>query len=155
MFPSFDFENITEKIENNNDNNSPTILGRIFKLDYNGNKATVKMLNGKPVEAITLSDKVQEYIKLLLRTQFDKYNVYKGTTFGMTYFNYLGHKDVNIGLLKSEFKREIVERVEALDVVDSITDFTFERQNTTLNVSFKVNLVDSTSTEINESVVMV
>ncbi|WP_027399088.1 DUF2634 domain-containing protein [Anaerovorax odorimutans] len=152
MFPTFDFDNNIETT--NEETESPISLGRVFIMDFNNGKAIVRMENGKPVEAKTIKEKVQTYIKVLLNTQYEKYRVYKDTGFGMTYFNYLGYRDLDKGFIHSELKREITEKIKALDVISDVIDFSAHILGTTLNVVLTVNLIDETSATIQESVVI-
>ncbi|MHC1723038.1 MAG: DUF2634 domain-containing protein [Aminipila sp.] len=157
MFPTLDIDSIVNKtIEETSTGSNFTSLGRVMVMDFNDidGKATVKIANGKPVEAVSTAEKIQEYVKLLLRTALDKYKVYKDTEFGVSYFKYMGRRDLPMGFIQSEVKREIVEKIEKLNAVESVTDFESSLSGTTLTVQFTINLIDSTSTIINEMVVI-
>lgn len=147
MFPSFNFDTETTTEENVV---ISTELGRVFLMKFNGNKATIVLENGKPKEATTNKEKVEMYVQMLLRTEFEKYKVYKDTGFGMTYFKYRGNKQLPIGFINSELKREIEEKVTALTVVDSISNFSAAIKGTVLQVDFTINLTDNTNLQISE-----
>jgi len=152
MFPNFDFLEV--ETDEEIDEDTVTTLGRVMVINYINKKLTVSMEDGKPKEASTETEKIESYANVLLRTASGKFEVYEDTDFGVTYFNYLGRRGLNVDFIKSELKREIESGLEALGTVDSVTDFDFSLTGTTLNVTFTVNLVDGTSTEITESVVI-
>ncbi len=151
MFPDFNFDEALETIEQVNNEQSDSItLGRVLIYEFIGNKATVVIENGKPKEAKTIKEKVMMYAQMLLRTELNKYNVYKDTDFGMTYFNYRGNRILPSGFINSELKREIEEKLMRLSVVDSISDFSAKMNGTVLNVEFTINLNDNSSVSISE-----
>lgn len=149
MFPDFDFNEAIETIEEDVENNSIK-LGRVFLIKFEGNKANVIMENGKPKEATTIQEKVQMYAQMLLRTEVDKYKIYKDTDFGMTYFKYKGNRLLPKGFINSELKRELEEKILKLSVVDSITDFNARIEGNVLNINFTINLVDNSSLQVSE-----
>lgn len=149
MFPDFDFNEAIETIEEDIENNSIK-LGRVFLIEFKGNKANVIMENGKPKEASTIQEKVQMYAQMLLRTELDKYKIYIDTDFGMTYFKYKGNRLLPKGFINSELKRELEEKITKLSVVDSITDFNAKVEGSVLNINFTINLVDSSSLQVSE-----
>jgi len=148
VFPSFNFDTVQSNTEENEV--SSTELGRVFLMKFNGNKATIILENGKPKEATTNKEKVKMYVQMLIRTELRKYKVYKDTDFGMTYFKYLGNKQLPTGFINSEFKREIEEKVTVLSVVNSISNFSSAMKGTVLQVDFTINLTDSTNLQISE-----
>lgn len=150
MFPSFSFDDAIQTITEESNQSDSITLGRVFKIDFEGNKATVVMENGKPVEATTIQEKVQRYVQLLLRTELEKFNVYKDTEFGMTYFKYRGNRLLPKGFINSELKREIEEKITQLSVVDSISNFNAKMNDSTLEIDFTINLVDGTSISTSE-----
>jgi hypothetical protein len=147
MFPSFNFDDALKTIEQTTSNESDSItLDRVFLMEFEGNKAKVVIENGKPVEAKTTKVKVEMYAQMLLRTELDKYNVYKDTDFGMTYFKYRGNRQLPVGFINSELKREISEKLTKLSVVDSVSDFSAKISEGTLDVEFTIHLIDDEST---------
>ncbi|MTI65172.1 MAG: DUF2634 domain-containing protein [Firmicutes bacterium] len=149
MFPNLDLESIAEQINNEVTQENSTEIGRVFLMQFNGNKATVIMENGKPKEATT-KEKVQMYTQMLLRTKLDKYKVYKNEDFGMTYFNYMGMRNLPQNFINIEFKRELEEKLKQLNIVDSITNFSANKQGSVLYVEFTINLINGESIEISE-----
>lgn len=151
MFPNFNFDEAIETIEQTTNNSSNSItLGRVFLMKFEGSKASFILENGRPVEATTVKEKVQMYAQWLLRTEAGKYNVYKNTEFGMTYFKYRGNRQLPVGFINSELKREIEEKLTILSVVDSISDFSSKLNESTLEVEFTINLIDDSTVPISE-----
>lgn len=156
MFP--DFNLIGTDINTDNDqitDTSPT-LGRVFIIDFDdaNNAAQVRIVDGKPVEAVTLKDKVSMYTQMLLKTALGKYRVYDDTDFGVSYFNYLGLRNMPKSTVHAEIEREIIEKIEELDVVDSVQNLKIDVDNTTLAISFDISLSDGTTKNITGKVVI-
>lgn len=148
MFPVVDLDKIVLEI-NNEEEKSTTVLGSVILMDFSDSKKVVKIENGRPVLCQTNKEKVEVYIKLLLRTHLDKYKVDKNTGFGMTYFNYRGMQ-LPQGFLESELKRELEEKLRLLNIVDDIIDFYAGLNNNTLHIEFTILLYDGTTLDIEE-----
>jgi len=153
MFPNFNFDTALETIEQETNNQTDSItLGRVFLMEFDGNKAKFVLENGRPVEAKTTKEKVQMYTQLLLRTESGKYSIYKDTDFGMTYFKYRGNRQLPVGFINSELKREIEEKLTILSVVESVSDFSATLNDNVLEIDFTINLVDGSAVPVSEVV---
>lgn len=119
-------------------------LGIIHVIEFSNNQLSVIIEDGKPKIAESDRDKIKSFLSILLITQLNKYEVYKTEGFGLTYFNYIGKKSLPQGFIDSEFKRELEEWLLKLNIVDSLTDFSFTRYQTVLEINFTVILKDST-----------
>lgn len=119
-------------------------LGIIHVIEFSNNQLSVIIEDGKPKIAENNRDKIKSFLSVLLITQLNKYKVYKTESFGLTYFNYIGQKSLPQGFIDSEFKRELEEWLLKLNIVDSLTDFSFTRYQTVLEINFTVILKDST-----------
>lgn len=120
-------------------------LGIIHVVEFSNNKLNVIIEDGKPKIAENNFDKIKSFLSVLLLTQLDKYNVYLTEKFGLTYFKYIGQKFLPEGFINSEFKRELEEWVLKLNIVDSLTDFSFIRYQAVLQINFTVVLKDSST----------
>ena len=148
MFPNINFETAIEKT--NGENAQIQRLGKVFMIRNVGDRLVVEMENGKPKEAQTISEKIQMYLKLLLKTELNKYNVYKNTSFGMTYFKFRGDNLLPLSFISAELKREIAEKVARLEEINSISDFSTARNGSDLNIYFNVDLKDGSTLTISE-----
>ena len=148
LFPTLNLDTLVENINEQIEKENLHEIGKVILLTFNErNESRVVMENGKPKFAETLEEKIQMYLQVLLRTELNKYKIYSGTGFGMTYFSFKGKKIPN-SIIISEIRREITEKLKKLSKFDGITEFTAELTETTLNVSFELNLNDNTTLKI-------
>lgn len=148
MFPTLNLDTLVQNINEQIEKENSREIGKVILLTFNEkNQATVVIENGRPKFAETLEEKIQMYLQVLLRTELDKYEIYSGTGFGMTYFAFQGKKIPN-SIVISEIKREITEKLNKLSKFESITNFTAELTGTSLNVSFELNLNNNTTLKI-------
>lgn len=90
-------------------------MGRTFLFDFKTGQLIFK--DGKPVKA-NYKQAAQQWIELLLRTELNKYEVYKETNFGMLdLYNLRGHNLISSDYLQAEIKREITEKLESCKLI--------------------------------------
>lgn len=148
LFPTLNLDTLVDSINSQIEKESLHEIGEVILLEFNNlNQATVVIENGRPKFAETLEEKIQMYLQVLLRTELDKYEIYSGTGFGMTYFAFKGKKIPN-SIVISEIKREITEKISKLSKFESITNFIAEMTESTLSVSFELNLNNNTTLKI-------
>lgn len=103
-------------------------------------KKQIVMKDGKVVMA-TKVEQVMQWIELLIRTEVDKYEVYKDTDFGMTNLYALrGHSLLETPFFIMELEREIKEKIEGKNDVSSVTDIKTEYNFNKLLISITVVL---------------
>ena len=142
MFPTLNLDTLAKEINQASVTASTKEIGKVFLTDYTANnQARIVIENGKPKKAETVKDKIKEYIQVLLRTELDKFHIYQGKNFGMTYFKYRGQK-VPQSFILSNMKTEIENNLKRISLVDSITNFKTVLSEITVNVSFDVILKD-------------
>ena len=112
-------------------------LGKVFLFDMNTRSHVIR--DGKPVEC-TEVQAVKQWVELLLRTQLDKYQIYKGTYFGLSLDDVIGHKTNPLIMIQAILEEEIKEKCNEHVLIRSITNFTLARTNNGLNIGFKVVL---------------
>lgn len=89
----------------------------------------------------TKVEQVMQWIELLIRTEVDKYEVYKDTDFGMTNLYALrGHSLFETPFFIMELEREIKEKIEGKNDVSSVTDIKTEYNFNKLLISITVVL---------------
>ena len=149
MFPILNLDELSNQINAELTKESAHEIGKVILLSFDSNNnATVVMENGKPNFATTITEKIQVYLQVLLRTEMDIYPVYNNTGFGMTYFNFRGNK-IPHSIISSEIKRELTESLTKISLFDRIENFQAELLKTTLNISFDMILLDGTTLNIN------
>lgn len=147
MFPTdTDFESI--KISTANEQSSK--IGRSFLFDFKTGQHQIT--DGKVIECDQLQA-IQQWLELLVRTMLDKYKVYQGTGFGLTWEQYIGRRDLPLGFIISELEREVSEAAVKLNpAIASVQEFTVERQTRGLTVDFSAVLKDKQVLEVSISV---
>ncbi|MGL6113497.1 MAG: DUF2634 domain-containing protein [Cetobacterium sp.] len=107
--------------------------------DFKTKRIVIK--DGKVVMATNL-EAVMQWIELLIRTEVDKYAVYKDTDFGMTNLYALrGHSLFESPFFIMELEREIKEKIENKNDISSVTDIKTEYNFNKLIISITVELV--------------
>ncbi|WP_432408565.1 DUF2634 domain-containing protein [Wukongibacter sp. M2B1] len=132
MFPSLDLNAVSDAITTEYNNAK---LGRVFLFDFNTGKYLLK--DGKMVEA-TYGEGIKQWVIMLIATEFGKYNVYKDTEFGLRLRQLIGKKNIPIGIINSEVKRQIEEKIVLHPQITGIQNFTAIRGNNELKISFEV-----------------
>lgn len=126
----------------NNSTDTETEVGIDFVFDYETGQHTVK--NGVLQECSTLQS-IQQYIQNVLRTQANSYDVYiqdETDVFGISVYDYIGHKGTPMGYINSELKREVTENLLKHPYISSVTEWVGAREKRGLNISFTVTLTD-------------
>ncbi|MGL5569788.1 DUF2634 domain-containing protein [Cetobacterium sp.] len=131
IFPTFNNE-LKEEIK------TETFGTKEPLFDFKKKRIVIK--DGKVVMA-TKTEQVMQWIELLIRTEVDKYEVYKGTGFGMTNLYALrGHSLFETPFFIMELEREIKEKIEGKNDVSSVTDIKTEYNFNKLLISITVVL---------------
>lgn len=144
MFPSQDSSttSITETSTSND-------IGQGVILSYNFEAGEFDIKDGKPVE-LTGLEGLKMWIKKVLRTDKHKFKIYTGTdstyAYGITLLDYI-KLDLPFDFKKAEIQREITETLMVNTSINSVSDFSFERKDDILNISFTVNSVYGTTQE--------
>jgi hypothetical protein len=124
-------------------------IGQGIILSYNFETGEFNMKDGKVIE-LTGLEGLKMWVQKVLRTEKHKFKIYTGTdstyAYGISLLEYL-NSDLPYDFIKAEIQREITETLLNNKAISSITDFSFERVNDILNVSFTINSTYGTTTE--------
>ena len=135
IFPQFNLSN--NNTQSNNNSNSE--LGRVFLFDFKENNFVLK--DGKMIEA-NYEQKIKMWIEQLIRTDFNKFKICKDTPFGIEIVNILGRRDISLGVVNSEIKRQIEEKIVLHPHISGVQNFSTERLNNEIIIKFDVILID-------------
>lgn len=144
MFPS-DF------IETTKTKNETAETGIDFLFDYSTGQHIMK--NAVLVECTTLQG-IQQFIQNVLRTKVNAYRVYtegENNAFGISIYDYLGHRTLPMGYINSELKREVTEQLLKHPLIIEVTDWLGTREKRGLHISFTVKLNDGSTIKIREN----
>ncbi|MCI8805204.1 MAG: DUF2634 domain-containing protein [Clostridiales bacterium] len=145
MFPA------TKISENTSTDTEEIDTGIDFVFDYTTGQHALKGL----VKECSVIESVRQYISNVLRTPSDTYKVYtqdESDSFGISVFNYIGKKNVPIGYINSELKREVTEMLLRHPYITDVSNWTGERERKNLHVSFTVTLTDNSVINISEDI---
>lgn len=116
--------------------------------DFKKKKIVIK--DGKVVMA-TKIEQVMQWIELLIRTEIDKYAVYKDTDFGMTNLYALkGHSLFETPFFLMELERELKEKIEKKDEISAVTNITTDYGFNNLIVSITAILKSGETLTVSE-----
>lgn len=123
------------------------VLGRCFLFDYNENKYILE--NGKLVEC-TVSEAINQWIKLILQSYKNEYKIYQDTDFFCNIKDLIGQKPN--AFVISELKREIKEAILKHRYIDSLNSIDIQVTKNKLICKFNVTLVDTNNLQSEVSV---
>lgn len=116
--------------------------------DFKKKKIVIK--DGKVVMA-TKIEQVMQWIEILIRTEIDKYAVYKDTDFGMTNLYALkGHSLFETPFFLMELERELKEKIEKKDEISAVTNITTDYGFNNLIVSITAILKSGETLTVSE-----
>ncbi|MEH7389660.1 DUF2634 domain-containing protein [Bacillus sp. JJ1474] len=140
MFPEIvNIENIP--IENNQDE-LPEIKPS-FLFDFK--KGDFVLVNGNPVKVEGI-EALKVWIEKTLRTEKYRFKVYEGTDYGTSLEDLIG-QNLPPAFVESELQREINESLLRHPIIDSVSNFDLEKNNSNLTVKFTVNLIGGSEFE--------
>lgn len=88
-------------------------------------------------------EKIEQWIRLLIMTQVEKYGVYKGTWFGLTdLYNLRGHQFLTSTYGISEIKRELKEKIEKHEDIDLVKNIKVNNNFDVLKIEITVVVAD-------------
>ncbi|WP_163468458.1 DUF2634 domain-containing protein [Fusobacterium sp. IOR10] len=106
--------------------------------DVKENKIVIK--DGKNI----ITNKVQQvkqWLLILIKTETEKYNVYKGTEFGMTnLYNLIGHQFITSPFIISELKRELIEKCSLNENIESVENIDITNNFNELKINMTVKI---------------
>ena len=118
----------------------PNTIGRTFL--FNSQTGQLIFKDGKPVE-VDYKQAAEQWIALFLRTELNKYNVYKSTNFGMQdLYNLKGHNIVANNYMQAEIKREVTEKLEQCRFIKKVQNIQLDFSNNKLVINLTAVLED-------------
>lgn len=146
MFPSAFIEPAAETTEN-----EVTDTGVDFFFDYETGQHIMK---GSVLNECGDLRKVRQYVQNVLRTPSNVYKDYiKGETeaFGLSIYKYIGERNLPMGYINSELKREVTEHLLKHPMINEVKDWKAEREKRGLNIEFTVVLNNGEELEISHT----
>ena len=114
---------------------SEKTLGKVFLFDFNTKRHVLR--DGKPVET-TYEEAIKQWLTMLLITEVNKFKVYKDSGFGVEFLQFIGRRDLPVGVIVSEVKRQLEEKALQHPEIEGLSDFEIVRENNVAVISFNV-----------------
>ncbi len=141
MFPTIhtDLEQLNQKLSQQQNSIKP--LGKSCFFDYKTGQH--KIIDGKAVMC-SLVETMEQWIEKVLRTELNKYGIYtidETENFGISIYRYIGEKNIPMGYIVSELKREITEQMLNHRYIKEVTDYQAMREKRGLHILFTTILI--------------
>lgn len=139
-------------LETNSTNNQETTqMGKSFLFDFKTGDFVIrdgKLVKIEDIEALKI------WIEKILRTEKFKFKVYEKedkNEYGITIQDLITGYNYQKEFIESEIKREVTEALLKNALIDSLEDWSIEKENPILKIGFKVVLKDGNifSEEVN------
>lgn len=138
MFPELselEFENFSQQQDLSK-------IGKSFLFDFKKGDFVLKdgkLVTVEGVEALKI------WIEKTLRTEKYRFKVYEDTDYGITLEDLIVGYDYSQSFIEAEIKREVTEALTKHPMIESLVNWKIEKDNPTLKISFKVNLINGTN----------
>lgn len=110
-------------------------MGTVFLFDFNTKRHILR--DGKPVKA-TYDESIRQWLTMLLLTEVNKFKVYQNSGFGVEFLQYIGRRDLPLGVLISEVKRQLEEKALLHPEIEGLNNFEIARENNIAVITFDV-----------------
>ena len=144
MFPTIhtDLEQLNQKLSQQQNSIKP--LGKSCFFDYKTGQH--KIIDGKAVmcSLVETVETMEQWIEKVLRTELNKYGIYtidETENFGISIYRYIGEKNIPMGYIISELKREITEQMLQHRYIKEVTDYQAIREKRGLHILFTTVLI--------------
>ena len=121
--------------------NASAELGKSFLFDFS--KGDFVVNDGRLVVTDDTTA-VKVWVEKILRTEKDRYAVYKGLSYGTSIEDLIIGTNYNISFTESELKREIEESLIQHPYISGISNFILIRETSGITAEFTVVLKDGT-----------
>lgn len=118
-------------------------IGQGVILSFNFDTGEFNMKDGKIIE-LTGIEGLKMWVQKVLRTEKHKFKIYTATdstyAYGVTLQEYV-NSDLPYDFVKAEIQREITETLLNNRAIKAVTNFIFDREDSTLEVSFTIDSI--------------
>lgn len=93
------------------------------------------------VQIATKKQQIQQWLYLLINTEFGKYKVYENTEFGISFlYEMRGREYYSSGFTIAQIQDELTEKIKIHKWVDSVESIEIEKGFTGLNITITLNI---------------
>lgn len=116
-----------------------------FAFDFKTGEFIMK--NGNPI-VLTGIDALKLWIEKCIRTQLNRYSIYKGRPYGANIEDLVIGKSYKFDFAESELRREIETALLRNENIQSMSEFSVEKRSAMLNIFFTLATVYGKITEV-------
>lgn len=120
-------------------------MKKTFDFDFKAGE--FKMKNGNPV-VLSGIDALKLWIQKCIRTQLNRYSIYKGRQYGANIEDLVIGKSYNFDFAESELRREIETALLQNEDIQSMSSFSVKKTGSTLNISLTLITVYGKVSEV-------
>lgn len=120
-------------------------MKKTFDFDFHAGE--FRMKNGNPV-VLTGSDALKLWIQKCIRTQLNRYSIYKGRQYGANIEDLVIGKSYNFDFAESELRREIETALLQNEDIQSVSSFSVKRAGSKLDISLTLITVYGKVSEV-------
>lgn len=120
-------------------------MKKTFDFDFKAGEFIMK--NGNPV-VLTGIDALKLWIQKCIRTQLNRYSIYKGKQYGANIEDLVIGKSYNFDFAESELRREIETALLQNEDIQSMSSFSVKKTGSTLDISLTLITVCGKVSEV-------
>lgn len=114
--------------------------------DFDFKDGEFKMKNGNPI-ILTGVDALKMWVQKCIRTQLNRYSIYKRHQYGANIEDLVIGKSYGAGFAESELKREIEDALLQHEDILNLNNFTVTHEKRVMNISFTLETTYGEMTE--------
>ncbi|MGN0150781.1 MAG: DUF2634 domain-containing protein [Clostridia bacterium] len=120
-------------------------MKKTFDFDFKAGEFSMK--NGNPV-VLSGIDALKLWIQKCIRTQLNRYSIYKGKQYGANIEDLVIGKSYNFDFAESELRREIETALLQNEDIQSMSSFSVKKTGSTLDISLTLITVYGKVSEV-------
>lgn len=120
-------------------------MKKTFDFDFKAGE--FRMKNGNPV-VLSGIDALKLWIQKCIRTQLNRYSIYKGRQYGANVEDLVFGKSYNFDFAESELRREIETALLQNEDIQSMSSFSVKKTGSTLDISLTLITVYGKVSEV-------
>lgn len=127
------------------------ISGDVYSFDFE--KKAYRIEDGNLVALTEPVEKVKQWLRFLIKAEFDHVEVYKASGFGLSLKKYIGKKSLPLGYVASEIKGQLKEKIKLNPLIKGVSKVEVNK-NSKGHLMFSIWIImsDGRQLEVNEIV---
>lgn len=110
--------------------------GIIYKFDFD--TGNYEILDGNLIPIEDKKERIKQWLKFLIKAEFDNVEIYKSTGFGLSLKKYIGKKILPLGLISAEVKEQLQSKIKLNSFIKEVLFVTVTKTKSGLVFSIKI-----------------